>query len=73
MSSTWFAWSMELPTRRRADTPLPADWIWEKIRKETMTAISALARDMAPVRHSPTDAARIRTLNRWRTISWPQI
>ena len=49
---------MELPTRRRADTPLPADWIWEKIRKETMTAISALARDMASVRHSPTDAAR---------------
>ena len=21
---------MELPTSRRADTPLPADWIWEK-------------------------------------------
>ena len=52
MSSTWLAWSMELPTRRRADPPLPADWIWEKIRKETMTAISALARDIAPVRHS---------------------
>ena len=26
-------------TSRRADTPLPADWIWEKIRKEMITAI----------------------------------
>ena len=49
ISSTWLAWSMELPTSRRADTPLPADWICEKIRKATMTAIRALARDMAPV------------------------
>ena len=39
-------WS--LPTSRRADTPLPADLICEKIRKATMTAIRALAREMVP-------------------------
>ena len=48
------AWSMELPTRRWAEcTPLPAWTDLGKNQKETMTAISALARDMASVRHAP--------------------
>ena len=60
---------MELPTRRRADTPLPADWIWEKIKKEMITDIRALASVRLPLRYSHTAAARITTLNRWRAIS----